>query len=144
VIQRPGAGHERGGAARSRGEGSPETRGGHGEALGAKGKGQARSGQPGEHDRGRRTGTGASENADRGGKSPAAAQLTPVSNCAGSGAILGEIKAWEGCSPRVRTLGRLENGGVRWSLGSTTAGLRLHNKRSGECRPGKPEGVPSS
>jgi hypothetical protein len=25
--------------------------------------------------------------------------------------ILGEITAWEGCSPRVRTLGRLENGG---------------------------------
>jgi hypothetical protein len=37
------------------------------------------------------------------------AQLTPVSNCAGSGAILGEIKAWEGCSPRVQTPGRLEN-----------------------------------
>jgi hypothetical protein len=53
---------------------------------------------------------GAPENIDRGGKSPAGAQLTPVSNCAGSGAILGKIKAWEGCSPRVRTLGRLENG----------------------------------
>jgi hypothetical protein len=54
---------------------------------------------------------GVLENADRGGKSPVAAQLTPVSNCAGSGAILGEIKAWEGCSPRVRTLGFLENSG---------------------------------
>jgi hypothetical protein len=29
----------------------------------------------------------------------------------GTGAILGEIKAWEGYSPRVRTLGRLEKGG---------------------------------
>jgi hypothetical protein len=57
----------------------------------------------------------------------------------GAGAILGEIKAWEGCSPRVRTLGRLENGGVRWSLGSTAVGLWLPKKRSGERGPGKPE-----
>jgi hypothetical protein len=34
-----------------------------------------------------------------------------VSNCAGSGAILGKIRAWEGGSRRVRTPGRLENGG---------------------------------
>jgi hypothetical protein len=54
---------------------------------------------------------GAPENVDRGGKGSAAAQLTPVSNCAGAGVILGEIKAWEGCSPRVRTPGRLENRG---------------------------------
>jgi hypothetical protein len=52
---------------------------------------------------------GALENADRGGKGSTAAQLAPVSNCVGVGAILGEIKAWEGCSPRVRTPGRLEN-----------------------------------
>jgi hypothetical protein len=38
------------------------------------------------------------------------AQLTSVSNCTGAGAILGEIKAWEGCSPRVRTPGRVEDG----------------------------------
>jgi hypothetical protein len=42
---------------------------------------------------------GVLENAYHGGKSPATTQLTPVSNCTGSGAILGEIKAWEGCSP---------------------------------------------
>jgi hypothetical protein len=35
------------------------------------------------------------------GKVPPTAQLAPVSNCVGSGATLGEIKAWEGCSPRV-------------------------------------------
>jgi hypothetical protein len=64
-----------------------------------------------EHDRGRETETGAPENADRGGKGSTAVQLAPVSNCAGAGVILGEIKAWEGCSPRVRTPGRLENGG---------------------------------
>jgi hypothetical protein len=50
------------------------------------------------------------ENADHGGKGSAAAQLTLASNCAGAGAILGEIKAWEGCSPRVQTPGRVEDG----------------------------------
>jgi hypothetical protein len=54
---------------------------------------------------------GAPENADRGEKGSAATQLTPASNCAGSGSVLGELRAWEGCSPRVRTPGRLENGG---------------------------------
>jgi hypothetical protein len=39
----------------------------------------------------------------------------------------------------VRTLGRLENGGVRWSLGSTAVGLWLPKKRSGERGLGKPE-----
>jgi hypothetical protein len=54
---------------------------------------------------------GAPESADRGEKGSAAAQLTLASNCAGSGVVLGELRAWEGCSPRVQTLGRLENGG---------------------------------
>jgi hypothetical protein len=54
---------------------------------------------------------GAPENADRSEKGSAAAQLTPASNRAGSSVVLGEIKAWEGCSPRVQTPGRLENGG---------------------------------
>jgi hypothetical protein len=54
---------------------------------------------------------GAPENAERGEKGSAAAQLTPVSNCAGSGAVLGDLRACEGCSPRVRTPGRLENDG---------------------------------
>jgi hypothetical protein len=79
---------------------------------------------------------GAPESADRGEKGSAAAQLTPASNCAGSGAVLGELRAWEGYSPRVRTPGRLENGGVRWSLGSMAAGLRLRKNCSGERGPG--------
>jgi hypothetical protein len=54
---------------------------------------------------------GAPENADRGEKGSTAAQLTPASDCAGSGAVLGKLKAWEGCSPGLRTLRRLENGG---------------------------------
>jgi hypothetical protein len=53
----------------------------------------------------------APENAYQGEKGSAVAQLTPASNCAGSGAVLGELRAWEGCSPRVRTPGHLENGG---------------------------------
>jgi hypothetical protein len=57
------------------------------------GRGQTRSLRHNEHDSGRRIDMGAPENADRGGKGPAAAQLTPVSNCAGSRATLGEIKA---------------------------------------------------
>jgi hypothetical protein len=58
----------------------------------------------------RRTRPWAPENADRSGKGSAVAQVAPVSNCAGAGAIHGKIKAWEGCSPQVRTLGCLENG----------------------------------
>jgi hypothetical protein len=54
---------------------------------------------------------GAPENADRGGKGSAVALLTPASNCTGSGAVLGELRASKGCSRRVRTPGRLENGG---------------------------------
>jgi hypothetical protein len=54
---------------------------------------------------------GVLENADHGEKGSTAAQLTPASNCAGSGAVLGKLRAWEGCSPRVRTPGCLENGG---------------------------------
>jgi hypothetical protein len=79
---------------------------------------------------------GAPENADRGGKGSAAARLTPARNCVGSRSILGEFLAWEGCSPRVRTLGRLENGGVWWSLGSMAVGLRLCKNCSGERGPG--------
>jgi hypothetical protein len=75
------------------------------------GKVQTRSTRHGEHNRGRRTGMGAPESADRGEKGSTTAQLTPASNCTGSGAVLGELRAWEGCSPRVRTLGHLENGG---------------------------------
>jgi hypothetical protein len=81
----------------------------------------------------------APKNTDHSGKSPAAAQPTPISNYEGASAILGEIWAWEGCPPRVRTPGCLENGRVRWSVGSTATGLQLHKKRSGERGPGKPE-----
>jgi hypothetical protein len=43
---------------------------GHGEALGAWGIARARSGQSGELDHGRKTGMGAPEDADHGGKVP--------------------------------------------------------------------------
>jgi hypothetical protein len=70
-------------------------------------------------------------------KGSAAAELTPVSNCAGTGAILGKIKAWEGRSPRVRTLGRLGNDAGAVEPRVDDGGLRLHRKHSGERRPGK-------
>jgi hypothetical protein len=72
-------------------------------------------------------------------KGPAAAQLTPVSNCTGTGAILGKIKAWEGCSPRVQTPGCLGNGGGAVEPRVDGGGLRLHRKRYGERGPGKSE-----
>jgi hypothetical protein len=68
------------------------------------------------HDRGCRTDTGAPKNADRSGKGSKAAQLAPVSNWTGASAILGKIRACEGCSPRVRTPGHLENGGGTMEL----------------------------
>jgi hypothetical protein len=57
----------------------------------------------------------------------------------GTGAILGEIKAWKGCSPRVRTPGCLENGRGAVEPRVNGGGLRLRKKRSGEHGPGKPE-----
>jgi hypothetical protein len=104
------------------------------------GRGQTRLVRHGEHDRGRRTNTRAPENTDRGGKGSAAAQLAPVSNYAGAGATLGEIRAWEGCSPRVRTPGAWRTAEVRWRFGSTAVGLWLRKKCSSERGSGKPEG----
>jgi hypothetical protein len=69
-----------------------------------------------KHDHRRRTDTRAPENADRGEKGSTAAQLALVSNCVGARAILRKIKAWEGCSPQVRTPGRSENGGGAMEL----------------------------
>jgi hypothetical protein len=54
---------------------------------------------------------GAQEIVDRSEKGSAVAQLTPASNCAFSSVVLGELRAWEGCSPRVQTPGRLGKGG---------------------------------
>jgi hypothetical protein len=77
-------------------------------------------------------------------------QLTPTSNCAGSRAILGEIKVWEGCSPRVRIPGRLENGGGAVEPWVDGGGTPAAQNCSGEHGPdetereGKPKGVPRS
>jgi hypothetical protein len=57
----------------------------------------------------------------------------------GTGAILGEIKAWEGCSPRVRIPGRLGNGGGAVEPRVDGGGLWLRKKRSGEHGQGKSE-----
>jgi hypothetical protein len=65
--------------------------------------------------------------------------VTPVSNCAGTRAIIGEIKTWEGYSPRVRTLGRLGNGGGVVEPRVDGGGLRLRKERSSERGSGKSE-----
>jgi hypothetical protein len=62
-----------------------------------------------------------------------------VSNCAGTGVILGQIKAWEGSSPRVQTPGCLGNGRGAVEPRVDCGGLRLHRKRYGERGPGKLE-----
>jgi hypothetical protein len=56
-----------------------------------------------------------------------------------AGAELGEIKAWEGCSPRVRTQERLGDGGDTVKPRVEGGGLWLHGEDSGERGPGKPE-----
>jgi hypothetical protein len=57
----------------------------------------------------------------------------------GTGAILGKIKAWESCSPRMRTSGRLGNGGGAVEPRVDGDRLRLRKKRFGESGPGKSE-----
>jgi hypothetical protein len=94
---------------------------------------------------------GAPESADHGEKGSMAAQLTSGSNCEGSGVILGELRAWEGCSPRVRTPGRLESGGGAVEPrvdggGAPTVQELLWCAWTGRSREGEgtPKGVPSS
>jgi hypothetical protein len=55
-----------------------------------------------------------------------------MKNYAGIGAVLGEIKAWEGCSPRVRTQECLGDGGNVVKPRVDGGGLRLHGEDPGE------------
>jgi hypothetical protein len=65
-------------------------------------------------------------------------------------AVTVELRAREGCSHRVRTLGHLGNGGGAVEPRVDGGGLRLRKKCSGEHGPsktggkGKPKGIPSS
>jgi hypothetical protein len=66
-IQQPGTGHELGGAARSRDEGSSKTKGDdHDEALGVWGIARTRLGRSAEPDRGHHAGAGAPESVGHG------------------------------------------------------------------------------
>jgi hypothetical protein len=138
-IRQPGAGHEHSDAARSRGEGSPETRGRprRGSRGLEKGSGTFRAtwltrpwvqnrhgGTRGRRPRWERSHDGATNSGE---------QLH------GHWVILGEIKTWEGCSPRVRTAGHWENGGGAVEPRVDGGELRLRKKHSGERGPGKPE-----
>jgi hypothetical protein len=64
---------------------------------------------------------------------------TPASNYADTRAVISEIKAWEGCSPRVQTQGRLRDGGNAGKPRVDGGGLRLHGEVTGEHGSGKPE-----
>jgi hypothetical protein len=62
-----------------------------------------------------------------------------VSNYTDFRAVTGEIRAWEGCSPRVQTQGRLSDSGDAGKPRVDGGGLRLHGEVSGERGPGEQE-----
>jgi hypothetical protein len=76
---------------------------GHGRALEDWGKAQARLGRHGGLNRGHSAGAGALEVTERGGVAQRRRKLTLVINYADTRAVTDEIRAWEGCSPRVQT-----------------------------------------
>jgi hypothetical protein len=113
----------------------------HGGALGAWGKTRARSGRHGELDRGHHAGAGAPKGAEHGGVDQRRRGSTPASNYADTRAATGEIRAWEGCSPRVQTQERLSGGGNEGKPRVDGGGLRLHGEVPGERRLVEPEGL---
>jgi hypothetical protein len=74
---------------------------GHGGALGAWGRTQARSVRQGEHNYGHNANVEAPEGAERGGKAQRRRKPTSVSNCATTRTINREIEAQGGCLPQV-------------------------------------------
>jgi hypothetical protein len=83
----------------------------HGRTLRDWGKARARSGRLGGLNRGHNVGARTPEGAERDGVAQWRRKLTPTSNYADTRVVMGEIRAWEGCSPRVQTQGRLSNDG---------------------------------
>jgi hypothetical protein len=61
-----------------------------------------------------------------------------VRNCAGKGTVTDELRAQEGCSPRMRTLERLGDGGGAGEARVDGGGLRLCKMCSVERGSGKP------
>jgi hypothetical protein len=66
---------------------------------------------------------------------------TPVKNFVGTEAVLGAIKVWVWCSPRVRAPERLGNDEEAVMTRVDDGGLRLHGEGSSERGPDKPEGL---
>jgi hypothetical protein len=58
-----------------------------------------------------------------------------VSNYTDFRAVTGEIRAWDGCSARVQTQGRLSDGGDAGKPRVDGGGLQLHGEVSGERGP---------
>jgi hypothetical protein len=65
----------------------------------------------------------------------------PAKNFADTRAVLGAIKVWVGCSPRVRAPECLGNGGDAVEPQVDGGGLRLHGEDSVEHGPNKPDGL---
>jgi hypothetical protein len=114
---------------------------GHGGALGAWGKTQARSGRHGELDSGHLAGAGALKGAEHGGADQRRRGSTLVSNYADTRALTGEIRVWEGCSPQVQTQGCMSDGGNAGKPRVDGGGLRQHGEVSDEHGSGEPEGL---
>jgi hypothetical protein len=93
---------------------------------------------------------GTPKGAEHGGVAQQRCVSTLARNYADTRAVTGEIRAWEGCSPRVQTQGRLSDGGDKGKPRVDGGGLRLHGEVSSERGPGEikgfgggPRGVPS-
>jgi hypothetical protein len=97
-----------------------------------------RSGQHGEHGRGHHAGVEAPKGTNHGGKVPRRRKLTPVSNCAMTRVINGEIEVRGGCLPQAQTQERLGDGGEAVEPRVDGGGLWVRKERSGERGPGKP------
>jgi hypothetical protein len=81
------------------------------------------------------------EGAEHGGVAQRRRRSTPTRNYSDTRAVTGEKRAWEGCSPRVQTQGRLSDGGDTGKPQVYGGGLRLHGEVSCERRPSEPEGL---
>jgi hypothetical protein len=114
---------------------------GHSGALGAWGKTRARSGRHGKLDCGHHTGAGAPEGAEHDGADQLRCGSTLACNYADTRAVTGEIRACEGCSPRVQTQGHLSGGVNAGKPRVDGGGLRLHGEVSDERGPGELDGL---
>ena len=114
---------------------------GHGRALEGWRKARARSGRHGELSMGATLARGHQRAQNVAGWLNGSADQLQRANYADTRAVTGEIRAWEGCSPRVQTQGRLGDGGDAGNPRVDGGRLRLHGEVSGERELGEPEGL---